>query len=307
VTASGLTGVTLDSDSFPAGMQVMAPIATVTVSNCSVSGQGLLLLGSPTSVVVSKSVFTQLTGAAGVELQGGSGNQILNNSFDGGYDGGSAPIGVDDDILLINESEDTVQGNTIANAYDTAVEGVNSVANTVIANNTVVNIGTAAFGTYYCTDWVGNAIRGNNVARAPQFLEVQYLTQKCGVSSPPPATFTGNQIVSNTVKNPAAGVLGPSATSLAAIFVVFNGGGTVSGNLIQGNDFGTQVGPEVQPLSGFIDGGGNICSPSNAPFPNGSDWNCSGGALQANQLRVRRARANPFGRRAGDFRRRPKA
>jgi hypothetical protein len=34
---------------------------------------------------------------------------------------------------------------------------------------------------------------------------------------------------------------------------------TVSGNIVQGNDFGAQSAPVLLPASGFIDGGGNRC------------------------------------------------
>jgi hypothetical protein len=49
--------------------------------------------------------------------------------------------------------------------------------------------------------------------------------------------------------------------------------GTVSGNLVQGNDFGPNNGPYLIPLSGFIDGGGNVCGPFN---PAVSNFPCTG-------------------------------
>jgi hypothetical protein len=52
--------------------------------------------------------------------------------------------------------------------------------------------------------------------------------------------------------------------------------GTVSGNLIQDNDFAAYDGPKLLPLSGFIDGGGNICGPLN---PILSNFPCTGGSL----------------------------
>jgi hypothetical protein len=47
-----------------------------------------------------------------------------------------------------------------------------------------------------------------------------------------------------------------------------NGPATVTGNLLQGNDFGANDGPDLNPLSGFIDGGGNICGPLNPALSN---------------------------------------
>jgi hypothetical protein len=55
-----------------------------------------------------------------------------------------------------------------------------------------------------------------------------------------------------------------------------NGPATVTGNLLQGNNFGPNDGPNLTPLSGFIDGGGNICGPLNPAL---SNFVCTGSSV----------------------------
>ncbi len=54
--------------------------------------------------------------------------------------------------------------------------------------------------------------------------------------------------------------------------------GTATGNLIQNNDFGTNDGPLLEPLTAFADGGGNICGPLN---PSLSNFVCTGSSTTA--------------------------
>jgi hypothetical protein len=42
----------------------------------------------------------------------------------------------------------------------------------------------------------------------------------------------------------------------------------VVGNLLQNNDFGTNAGLQLAPLTGFVDGGGNMYGPLNAALSN---------------------------------------
>ncbi|HEY6357967.1 MAG TPA: hypothetical protein VIX35_06960 [Vicinamibacterales bacterium] len=86
------------------------------------------------------------------------------------------------------------------------------------------------------------------------------------------ATFSGNQVVANVFRDFVTGTLPPGYVFpvMTVTFATNGGGGSVSGNLIQGNDFGTQAGPALTPLLGFIDGGGNICGPIPSSNPIGS-------------------------------------
>ncbi|HEY6356823.1 MAG TPA: hypothetical protein VIX35_01180, partial [Vicinamibacterales bacterium] len=176
--------------------------------------------------------------------------------------------------LLTNETADTIMANMISGFFDTAVEGVALVANATVANNTFSNIGTAAIGAYYCTNWTNNVIRGNAVQQAPSLLLVN--DEGGAFCTTPPPVFSGNQFIGNQFRSPMAGVGGNPAPRprMVVIFVP----GTATGNLIQNNDFGTSDGPLLEPLTAFTDGGGNICGPLN---PSLSNFVCTGSSSPA--------------------------
>jgi len=219
----------------------------------------LEVIGGNTVTVTNCNVTTAV--GSGIVLQNGTNNQVLQSTITGGYDGGSTDVGADDGIVLEYETGDTIQGNTISNVYDAGIEGADTVANTTLASNTITNVGAAGIGTYWCTSWTNNMIRLNNVSRAPVMFDATYSNDpgKCGPSGPA-ANFTGNSFIGNRVRSPAQGTF-PSIFS-QGMYVFLSAGTPVSGNLIQGNDFGTQECPTLSPPQGFIDGGGNICAAS---------------------------------------------
>ena len=199
------------------------------------------------------------------------GNQALQNVIDGGYDGsGRNGFGQDDGIVLADESGDTVQGNTIRNVFDAGVEGVDFVHNTTIANNIIVNAGTDGVGSYWCTNWEGNSINGNNVSQSPLLSILEYDVGKACINQGQIGSFRNNQVVNNTLRSPVQGIFSVPFVTGLHIFFDNLGQGAVSNNLIAGNDFGAQAGPVLSPIAGFVNGGGNICDPTTSPF-------CSGG------------------------------
>jgi hypothetical protein len=291
LTFNGASSLQLDCQGHSISSLVLNGISGGTVTNCSaqsVTGNGVsnltitrsalgtLAFTGATSCFVTNSTFSPSVGTktdAGVFLTAGRNNQILNNAIAGGYDGSAAMVGIDDGIVLENETGDLIQGNTITNFWDTAVEGVGGVANTTIANNTMTNLGMTGIGTYWCTNWSNNVIRGNAVSRSPALLWAVYLTGgPCG--SPPVPGFVGNQFLGNSFSAPASGYQSAVVVASPRMFVFLGSGAPVSSNVLQGNDFGSNDGPEFTPLSGFIDGGGNICGPLNPAI---SNFVCTGG------------------------------
>ena len=283
---------------------------TVTFNNCTIGGgfivsstSGAVVTNSriampPTSMFaiqlinvtsgrLSQNIFTGGNGgSATIYLYGGSGNQVLQNTITGGYDGADTFDGTDDGVLLINETGDTVQGNTISNFFDTGVEGVDLVTNSTIAGNSISNAGTTAIGTYWCTNWSNNVVANNTVTQSPLlfFMKFNVGLGQCGTSTVV-LGFSGNQFIGNQFGNAAVGdfpseggvpVPGGRVSGFGAEpRMVINMTGAVSGNVLQGNNFGSYDGPYLTPLAGFVDGGGNICGPMN---PHLSNFACSGGA-----------------------------
>jgi hypothetical protein len=297
-TVSGLSLNTVNtvaiSNCSVTGTLTMTNAANVTVTNCTLAAG--VVVTSGTSVVVSSTTInaradpvtvtngtnvqllqdtiTSAFGAAAVQFANGTGDQVVQATITGGYDGSSAEVGTDDGILLTNETGDAITGNTVSGFFDTAVEGVALVANVTVANNTFSNIGTAAIGAYYCTNWTGNVIRGNHVSLAPTMVLVN--DRGGAFCTTPPPVFSANQFIGNQFRNSITGVGGPLGPGprMVVIFVP----GTAVGNLLQNNDFGTNDGPRLAPLSAFTDGGGNICGPQNPAL---SNFVCTGGTPAA--------------------------
>ncbi len=260
-TLANGVNVTTGSSVVVAHKTISAPVGPVIVTN----GRGVELL---------QDTITSASGAAAVQFANGTADEVVQATITGGYDGGSAEVGTDDGILLTNETGDTIASNKVSGFFDTAVEGVAFVTNATVANNAFSNIGTAAIGAYYCTNWTGNIIRGNQVSLAPTLALVN--DQGGAFCTTPPPVFSGNQFIGNQFRNPIIGVGGPlgPAPRMVVIFVP----GTAAGNLLQNNDFGTNDGPRLLPLSAFTDGGGNICGPQNPVL---SNFPCTGGTPAA--------------------------
>jgi hypothetical protein len=274
---SGVASVQIDCRGHVVPGIHLSNVNLVTISNCVVTSSqnssGFYLpvnLNTANSVTVTNCTVTAVAGTA-VNMIGGTNNQVLQSTIMGGYDGGSTQNGSDDGIGLMNETGDTIRGNAISGFYDTAVEGEDAIANMTVANNAFSNIGTAGIGAYWCTNWTNNVIQGNDASMSPTLARVEYdVGTACG-ANPPPAVFSGNRFIGNQFRNPTTGVGYPSP--MARMRVTMSG--SVMGNVLQGNDFGSNDGPFLSPLQGFTDGGGNICGPLN---PAVSNFVCTGGA-----------------------------
>jgi parallel beta-helix repeat protein len=277
----------------------LSSVSNVTVSNCiipnatgtnvatlTLSGStlGALDLTGSSSIVVQNNTFNDPSFGYAVYLQGGSNNQVVQNTINGFYDGGPTQNGLDDGILLQNEVGDLIQGNTLMNSFDTGVESIDSLANTTIADNTMTNIGTAGIGAYHCTNWANNVVRNNSVSGSPELLVVTYSQDLTCGSQAAAAGFSGNQIIGNRFRNPASGYRTSIVQAGPRMYVYFGPGSPVMSNLLQGNDFGSEEGPELTPLAGFIDGGGNICTALSSSSQ--ANFACTGG-VSASALRRR--------------------
>jgi Bacterial Ig-like domain (group 2)/Periplasmic copper-binding protein (NosD) len=313
LTISNTASVQLDcaAHKVPAGVGTAVALAIanavgVSVTGCAVTGQltitsaqnvtvadtTIAVSGPTTAVDVEQGtnvLFTRDTIAisgsnaiVGIAFQNGSYNQVFQSTLSGQYDGGKLNVGADDGILLTNETADDIENNVIQNFYDAGVEGVDALSSTTIAGNTFRNMGFAAVGSYWCTNWTGNVVRRNNVSGTPLLADVLYKTAsaQCG-AMPAVAGFVNNQFLGNSFRSPSGGTLGgpggptmPTGPSMAISM-----SGTVMGNVLANNDFGTNPGPNLVPLSGFVDGGGNICGPQD---PTVSNFPCSGSSGSAN-------------------------
>ncbi len=228
----------------------------ITVTNCA---RGTFVdVESSTHVTIAHNALLEIL------LAGGSSNQVLDNTIDGGYDGSGGQVGQDDGIVLADEANDMIQRNTIRNVFDAGIEGVDAVTGSTITDNAIVNAGVAGIASYWCTSWIGNTIGDNSVSTSNWLADFFYDVGlgKC-VNLQTPGAFENNRIIGNRFTSPLAhgGSMNFNFPNLPA--------GAVGGNLIQGNDLGGVRGPFTNPASGFIDGGGNICAPGTSPFCGG--------------------------------------
>ena len=231
-------------------------VSDVVLINCNVA-RHFILVRDANNVRLDHNV------AAGIELANGRDNEVTHADIDGGYDGSGNTVGSDDGILLIDQTNVRIEGNTIRNVWDAGIEGVDVVAFTTIANNTIVNAGASGIASYWCTSWTGNVISGNSSTQSSNFMYVSYRTstQKCAVPSTP-GLFQNNRVIGNVLRDRVAG-----GTDEALYFTLGNlPSDAVSGNVIQNNDFGAAAGPYLNPPAGFVNGGGNICRPGTSPF-----------------------------------------
>ena len=190
VTISNCTTTDAASSSGYAAPLSMTSVNSVTVDECvvtSASPIGIQVMSGANVSFIQDAVTTSATGtAAAVVFTGGAHNRVISSTLTGGYTGGGSQSGADDGILITNETDDTIQGNTIRNFYDAGVEGVDAVSSTTVAGNTIDTIGTAAVASYWCTAWTNNTISGNSVSAAPTLFKAFYNVNVslCGASRP---------------------------------------------------------------------------------------------------------------------------
>jgi len=196
----------------------------------------------------------------------GANNQVVESTIDAGYDGNFATYqrqGCDDGIGLNHEVGMTIRDDVIRRAFDAAIEpGTSNGPITItIRDNRISDMGYTGIGSYYVEGFINSVISGNVVSSSPSFAHIS-ADPSTGVTA---STLVNTQIVNNTFINPI--LLPPfyGGGRAASIYINMNGRSTtsVSGNLIQNNNFGTaSPGPVLAPASGFIDGGGNVCASS---------------------------------------------
>lgn len=254
VTASStgnnnLTNVTIDHSTL--GGWTSANARQLTISNSHITGDGVTIFGGTSTIVTNNTLdnLNHILGGA-INFRGGTGNQVRENIIDGSYDGGEHGVGQDDGVVVGDESGDTIEGNTIRNVFDVGVEGVDFVHDTTIADNTIVNAGTDAIGSYWCTNWEGNTIRGNNVSQSPMLSILEHDVGAPCFNRNQIGAFRNNQIVDNIFRNLAPGLIGQLRQPRLHVYFDNLAPGSVSGNLIAGNDFGTEPGPFLSPLNG---------------------------------------------------------
>jgi hypothetical protein len=209
-------------------------------------------------------------------LSQSNGTKIQNNQMSGGWDGIQRSLndskGADDGIAFGYLSNSTIQGNTITNVWDCALENYGVVDNVQILNNHVTKAGICGFGGWYYSSWKNSTMSGNTVEQTYYLFDFYRL-----VSLVPGEqfvyflnnTFSNNKLVNQT-QYPGY-VIDAAYVNFANLPDGIPAGSLVVGNnVFADNDFGTKAGaPFFTPASMISDGGGNVCGTQNqtADFP----------------------------------------
>lgn len=240
----------------------MADVSDVVVTNCTLITEAIGSGQSFAMVTTSVNVTFIQNRLLSIVLRGGRDNRVLQNTIDGGYDGSGNLVGQDYGVFLVNEVNATIQGNTIRNVYNAGIEGADVVRDSLIADNTINNAAVAGVAAYWCTSWTGNTIRNNQVSRSLHLVRFRYQVGlgRCENTGTPGA-FSSNTLIDNTLREDLGGADGSMYFRFSSLDPA-----VVVGNVIQGNDMGTALGPYVVPASGFLNGGGNVCGGAPNPF-----------------------------------------
>jgi parallel beta-helix repeat protein len=291
------SGITLTGNTLGGTAPVVSTFNFQKVSNTSISGNTFnagLQMNYATGSTVSNNTFLNPDSvdleAAMIIFQFGSNNQITGNHIDGKQAGWDK--GVDDGIVLGDETGDTITNNTIINNWDTGVEFVGTVKNTLISGNTISNYITAAIGGWYYMSLTSTTISNNTFNSTGSGGQIAFnFYRSYGLrpaGSDPLGTlpadtgmyFQNNSFVGNTSNN--ATNPGQGGESVMEVFSYFEysvnqpqGGGSpipnssfyISNNTLKNNNFGAGVvepyfgipGDETIVSGAIIDGGGNIC------------------------------------------------
>jgi hypothetical protein len=203
----------------------------------------------------------------------GANNRIVNNVVDGAWLGDLATWGkqgCDDGVLVENDANILIEGNTIRHVFDAGIEAAAYTQTSpgpvtaIIRDNRIEYAGFTGIGAYYVTGWQNSVFSGNIVSASPNLLTLIMNTGAApahGVTLGS-MTLVNNQFLNNTLLNAVdlPPNYGGGQQASAYINYAVPLPGAVTGNVFQGNNLGTTTAaPLLLPASGFADGGGNIC------------------------------------------------
>lgn len=233
------------------------------------------------NVTIKDSKFTY-GGAESITLQEGSNNSVISNFIeglsDGVFNGMDNSVGADDGIVIKDESGDLIQGNTLQNFFDCAIENTGKMFDTKIIGNKASNTGVCFLGGWYDSSVKGIIVKDNIVSNMPNLF--YFFRQYPLRSGEQYVYFQNNTFENNKLSNPKLG----TGFSMASRFV-FDGSAVplqnhiLGNNILRNNDFTKILGPlRIAPANLIVDGGGNICSGAEEEAKGGGDsilFNCN--------------------------------
>jgi hypothetical protein len=254
---------------------------------------GYLYVSYADTLVVSNNTFATTTGpgnliGAFVWTYYGTHARIVGNVMDGRWDGLTGAQysynGVDDGILLGDETDALVENNTIRNVFDTGIEWTGVLRAARVRANVVVNAGFSGFGGWYWQSVIDSTFAQNLLQNTQRMYAIY---NNYGIR---PAGFDGEQrmpadagvFIQNNLFDGNVFSDGRNPLNASAYMRIFGnpsaGAGTsgapgervptaadfhLSSNAFINNIFDPRMAPpdfNGVPVTGVvIDGGGNAC------------------------------------------------
>jgi hypothetical protein len=211
-----------------------------------------------------------------IDMKNGQRNRIIGNTLSGTEAIPTFLVGLDDGIVLVNESNDQVSDNTITGAYDCGIETTGMIQNTLFDHNIIHNSPVCGIGAWYANSWKSNTVSNNQIDGSKKmllFFRVWRLAPTEDAVYFSDNTFDHNVFMSSDPSESNAAItLVPNEVVFPNLpadgrdlrpedFIIRN-------NVFTNNDFGTiGNGVSATPANAMTDGGGNSCPPNRANQP----------------------------------------
>ncbi len=268
----------IDNSSIDGNFASISGSSFITIKKSAFTGQ--LSVYKSNNVIIKDSRFSN--GMDPITLQEGNNNSVISSLIDGKSDGVfrgfNGSIGADDGIVIKDESGDVIQGNTLRNFFDCAIENIGGMFDAKIVGNKASNAGVCFLGGWYWSSVKGIVVKDNTVSDTPTLF--YFFRQYSLKPNEKYVYFQNNTFENNKMSNPKLN----TNFSLAAK-MVFNGTFVpmqkylLGNNILRNNDFTKVLGPiHIAPANLIKDGGGNICSGAEEDVRGGGDplaFNCN--------------------------------
>jgi len=230
------------------------------------------------NVTLKNNNFNFVSGGIVLRLQDGNNNSLISNVLDGKDDGiFESKDGTDDVVFLDNEDNDLIQGNTLRNAYECAIE-FNRVVGLRIISNTVNNTGLSFLCGWHYVSAKNITVKDNVVNNSPSLF--WFFRERALRVNEQYVYFQDNLFENNKLTNPKIS----TGFSFGAMIdfnrsIVPSQNYIIGNNILRNNDFTKLVGSlRLAPANIVTDGGGNICFGAEEEAMGGGDaipFNCN--------------------------------
>lgn len=261
----------VDNSSIDGNFASISGSSFITIKKSAFTGQ--LSVYKSNNVIIKDSRFSN--GMDPITLQEGNNNSVISSLIDGKSDGVfrgfNGSIGADDGIVIKDESGDIIQGNTLQNFFDCAIENIGKMFDAKIVGNKASNAGVCFLGGWYWSSVKGIVVKDNTVSDTPTLF--YFFRQYSLKPNEKYVYFQNNIFENNKMSNPKLNTSFSMASKM-----VFNGTFVpmqkylLGNNILRNNDFSKFNGPlRVAPANVITDGGGNICSGAEEDVRGGGD------------------------------------